>query len=501
MHTVGLKGSSLQRMSDLHDIDRRGVLGLGLSGLASMIGLVPSVRAEAIPLGINDLLDRAAVAYGTVGHSVVVLRRAQLVYSRHSGLSDRETGAPITGRSVYPLFSISKLFVIAELLKARSAGGIDFDKPLGAIRPDLPAAWAGITLAQALAHVSGLPDYIPDHVEPTQEEALAAIAALPLRFTPGTRNDYNQTNFLFARMALEQATRTPLKTLVERQFQAVGMSRTGYHVEGQPSLADLVSSYRPAPGRVRPPVPYVSPSWPAYTFGSRGVFTTVPDLVRWSQSLIAGRVVPLDTLQASWAPLSMPSGAAAWHTHGWEYYRHDDVTIIGHGGDVRLVWRHFFRTTDPGDSATVIYLDNGGRTTFDRHRLATLVADRVMPGTARKGEEQEEALYQGLASNRWEEAVASIAATVPPEQLEVTVNRVGYDAMNILDAEAALPAFRWNLERFPRSSNAHDSLGEAYRAAGQLDRAKESYRRALALDPSSERLKAILYELGQSTRD
>jgi len=146
----------------------------------------------------------------------------------------------------------------------------------------------------------------------------------------------------------------------------------------------------------------------------------------------------------------------------------------------------------------VIYLDNGGRTTFDRHRLATLVADRVMPGAARKGEEQEESLYRGLASGRWEQTVATVAATMPADRLEATVNRVGYDAMNILDADAALPAFRWNVERFPQSSNAYDSLGEAYRAAGQLDRAKDSYRRALALDPASDRLKATLQELDQS---
>lgn len=70
--------------------------------------------------------------------------------------------------------------------------------------------------------------------------------------------------------------------------------------------------------------------------------------------------------------------------------------------------------------------------------------------------------------------------------------------MNILDAEAALPVFRWNAERFPRSANAHDSLGEAYRAAGQCDRAKESYARALALDPANDRLKATIDELNQA---
>ncbi len=480
--------------------DRRTVLGAGLTGLVASLGWSTSADAAATSTGIDDLLDVSARTYGTVGHSVAVLRRGRLVYSRHAGLSDRETGAPITDASVYPLFSISKLFLIVELLKARRAGLVDLGEPLGAIRTGLPPAWTGITLAQALAHVSGLPDYIPDHVAPTEDQAFAAIEALPLRFAPGTRNDYNQTNFLFARKALEQATQTPLTTLVEHQFRSVGMRRTGYHVEGQPQLKGVVSSYRPAPGRDRAPLPYFSPSWPAYTFGSRGVFTTLPDLVRWSQALLRGALVPLAALHESWSPFIMPSGDAAWHTHGWEYYRHDDVTIIGHGGEVRLVWRHFFRQADPDDSATVIYLDNGGRTTFDRHRLATLVANRVMPGAARKGEQQEEALYRGLVSGRWDQAVAAVATTIPADRLEATVNRVGYDAMNILDANAALPVFRWNAERFSRSSNAHDSLGEAYRVAGQLDRARDSYQRALTLDPTNDRLRATLNDLNHPTR-
>jgi len=480
--------------------DRRSILGLGLAGLVASLGGATLAHATAGSTGIDDLLDLSASAYGTVGHSVAVLRRGRLVYSRHAGLSDRETGAPITDASVYPLFSISKLFLIVELLKAQKAGLIDLDEPLGAIRASLPLAWAEITLAHALAHVSGLPDYIPDHVAPTEDQAFAAIEALPLRFAPGTRNDYNQTNFLFARKALEQSTRTPLTALVGHQFRSAGMRRTGYHVEGQPRLPGLVSSYRPAPGRDRPPLPYVSPSWPAYTFASRGVFTTLPDLVRWSQALLRGALVPLAELRESWSPFTMLSGNAAWHTHGWEYYRHDDVTIVGHGGDVRLVWRHFLRHADPDDSATVIYLDNGGRTTFDRHRLATLVADRIMPGAARRGEEQEEALYRGLASGRWDQAVATVAAMIPADRLEATVNRVGYDVMNILDADAALPVFRWNAERFPRSSNAHDSLGEAYRAAGQLDWARESYGRALALDPSNDRIRATINNLDHPTR-
>lgn len=481
----------MRKTHPVTDPARRSVLGLGLFGLAVSFIQAPVARAASV---IDDLLDVSAGAYGTVGYSIAVLRRGKLVHTRHAGLADRETGAPITDRSVYPIFSISKLFLVIELLKAQERGRINLGMPLGEIRSGLPATWSELTLAQALAHVSGLPDYIPDHVEPTEDQAFAAIASLPLRFAPGTRNDYNQTNFLLAKLALEKATGTPLTSLVGRQFQVAGMRHAAYADKGV-SPPGLVTTYRSVATRDRPPVVFIPEQWPSYTYGSGGVRASLADMVAWSQSLLRGALIPLAPLRASWRPFLMSDGGAAWHTHGWEYYRHGDVTIIGHGGGVRLVWRHFFRTADPADCTTVIYFDNGGRTTFDRHRLVALMADRVMPGAARAGEDQEEALYRGLASGQWDSAIASVVATTPVDRVEAIVNRVGYDAMSLLDVGTALPAFQWNARRFPQSSNVHDSLGEAYRAMGRLDEARESYKHASALDPSNVRIKAVLQEL------
>jgi len=66
--------------------DRRSVLGAGLTGLLASMGWTTPVHATAASAGIDDLLDLSASAYGTVGHSVAVLRRGRLVYSRYAGL-------------------------------------------------------------------------------------------------------------------------------------------------------------------------------------------------------------------------------------------------------------------------------------------------------------------------------------------------------------------------------------------------------------------------------
>jgi cytochrome c-type biogenesis protein CcmH/NrfG len=55
--------------------------------------------------------------------------------------------------------------------------------------------------------------------------------------------------------------------------------------------------------------------------------------------------------------------------------------------------------------------------------------------------------------------------------------------------------FELNVAAYPRSANAHDSLGEAYLRAGRRAEAIRSYRRSVALDPGNRNAVAKLREL------
>ncbi|HEY2170810.1 MAG TPA: DUF2306 domain-containing protein [Candidatus Angelobacter sp.] len=78
-----------------------------------------------------------------------------------------------------------------------------------------------------------------------------------------------------------------------------------------------------------------------------------------------------------------------------------------------------------------------------------------------------------------------------PESLSDT-NNLGYQFLRKGENQAAIQIFRLNVETHPKSSNAYDSLGEAYAAAGSKDLAIENYRKALAFDPENTNSKAAL---------
>ncbi|NNF00309.1 MAG: DUF3471 domain-containing protein [Pyrinomonadaceae bacterium] len=69
---------------------------------------------------------------------------------------------------------------------------------------------------------------------------------------------------------------------------------------------------------------------------------------------------------------------------------------------------------------------------------------------------------------------------------EGELKRLGDKLLRSERTEDAIEIFKLNVEMFPKSSNAYDSLGEAYLADGQLGMGLENFKKALALDPKNK---------------
>lgn len=78
---------------------------------------------------------------------------------------------------------------------------------------------------------------------------------------------------------------------------------------------------------------------------------------------------------------------------------------------------------------------------------------------------------------------------------EVELNALGYELLRQGRHQAAIAVLQLNSADHPGSSNAFDSLGEAYMEAGRREEAVRSYERALALDPANENARQMLEKL------
>ena len=94
---------------------------------------------------------------------------------------------------------------------------------------------------------------------------------------------------------------------------------------------------------------------------------------------------------------------------------------------------------------------------------------------------------------------AYLAYKADPAHLYVStdgpMNRAGYFLLGEGLVEEAIRIFQLNVEAYPDSWNVHDSLGEAYMAAGQTGLAIQSYEKALEINPDNDNAISMLEKL------
>ena len=65
------------------------------------------------------------------------------------------------------------------------------------------------------------------------------------------------------------------------------------------------------------------------------------------------------------------------------------------------------------------------------------------------------------------------------------LNEYGYKLINDNKLNKAVDVFKLNVQAFPESSNAYDSLAEAYMLQKKWDLATENYKKSLKLNPDN----------------
>ncbi|MDP9023873.1 MAG: FKBP-type peptidyl-prolyl cis-trans isomerase [Candidatus Eremiobacteraeota bacterium] len=78
---------------------------------------------------------------------------------------------------------------------------------------------------------------------------------------------------------------------------------------------------------------------------------------------------------------------------------------------------------------------------------------------------------------------------------EDDLNGLAYRMLKNKQYEGAIGVLQFNAKRFPGSWNAYDSLGDAYRMAGQTAPAIQNYKRALELNPKDDNAATYLKAL------
>jgi tetratricopeptide (TPR) repeat protein len=69
---------------------------------------------------------------------------------------------------------------------------------------------------------------------------------------------------------------------------------------------------------------------------------------------------------------------------------------------------------------------------------------------------------------------------------EQELNLLGYKLWSLSKIDETVEIFKMNIVAYPSSSNAHESLGEAYLNKGDKNQAEVCFRESLKLDPANQ---------------
>jgi serine-type D-Ala-D-Ala carboxypeptidase len=247
------------------------------------------------------VLEEAIAARAFPGCAFGVLAGETVVLQDALGRFTYEPDSPVVkSETVYDVASLTKVVATtAVTLLLHQRGQIDLETPLGDLLPGFvvgraPADMARhVTLRHLLAHNSGLPGYVEFFRTATSSSSLfRACLQLPLEAEPGHRAEYSDPGFILLGKALEVQMREHLVPWLHREVYApLGMTATGFcpalalRDSIPPTEDDAAFRHRRIQGEVQDENAWVLHG----VSGHAGLFSNVPDLLRYAAAILQAR--------------------------------------------------------------------------------------------------------------------------------------------------------------------------------------------------------------------
>jgi len=154
------------------------------------------VPLEQLRDGLEELIPRRMKEENVPGLSIVVVKNAEIFWSRVFGVANAESREPITANTIFSAQSLSKPVFAYAALKLHERGLIDLDTPLieYTAKPYLPDDHhlGEITMRHVLSHTCGFPNWRPKG------------KFLKTLFTPGERFSYSGEGFKYLGTVIEE---------------------------------------------------------------------------------------------------------------------------------------------------------------------------------------------------------------------------------------------------------------------------------------------------------
>lgn len=319
----------------------------------------------------------------------------------------------------------------------------------------------------------------------------------PLEFKPGEKFSYSNSGYFLLGYLIEKVSGKSYETfLQENILTPLHMNDTGFD-HSERIMKNRAAAYEKN-GDDYVNAAYIDMNLP-YAAGS--MYSTVEDLYLWDQALYTEKILSAKSIDLLFG--DHIAARQGYYAYGWSVSEIADIKpgakikVTEHGGGINGFNTNIYRIVT--DKHLIVLLNNTGRAPLDeitRSIRAILygkpydmpkksLAKTIFATINAKG------LSAGMA--QFKELRKSDIYAINENE----VNTAGYQLLQSGKVAEAIEMFKINVDAFPKSGNAYDSLGEAYLKNGNKELSVANYKKAVALDPGNEAAKKVLQEISK----
>lgn len=259
------------------------------------------------------------------GCGCVVAQNGKVLYEGYYGSANLETGKPVTADTVYRLFSMTKVIICTAAMIQFERGKFLLNEPYYNYFPEyrntqvaeiIPNGAVSIrpakspmlvrdtfNMAVGLPYPSGdsyteqkmreVREMLAAKGKYTLQDDVRAMAAVPVRYDPGTHWSYGFGHEMVAALIEATSGMTVGEFLKKEIFEPLGMEDTGYRYFGD-IRERMIQMYRPEEDGSFTPIKGMQDDNhepdAVYEGGGAGLFSTVRDYLKFTQMLANGGV-------------------------------------------------------------------------------------------------------------------------------------------------------------------------------------------------------------------
>lgn len=452
---------------------------------------LPAQRTQEIGKLMAGLYERSQF-----NGVILVAEQGKVIYRKAFGKANFQTQVNFTPETPSDIGSLTKQFTAMAVMILAERNKLSYDDPITKYIPEFSHAQhlSQITLRHLLTHTSGILDYGDLAIDDTglsQRGLIKALLEKDLGFSnPGQKYRYSNPGYSLLGIIVEKVSGKSFGDFLEQEiFRPIGMSCTFvYDSPGKKNPRSAVGYDQF--GQVDDAAPTAIP-------GDGGIYSTVDDLFRWDQALYTDKLVRQSTLSVAFTPGRVEEGNSIYG-FGWNIGQDGSDKYVwhtgSHAGFRAFIERRFAART------TVIMLTNRGNSkrTDINNAVLNILAGKPYALPKRSGAEW---MYKAIHQSGIQRAM-QMYNTLKNDKRddfdlgESELNTLGYQLLyGDKRVGDAIAIFKLNTTEHPTSSNAFDSLGEAYLRADEKDLAINSYQTAVKLDPTNGHAASALKEL------